>query len=104
MRSLSLDRIRTFEAPVLNARIRKRWRTGQLKHIGLIGANAPLTYPVTHLGAGTNTLAEVASGKHSFAQVLRAADKPMIILGQGAFARVDGLAVRCTHADRAFRM
>ncbi len=90
-----------IEAPVLNARIRKRWRTGQLKHVGLIGANAPLTYPVTHLGAGTNTLADVASGKHSFAQVLRAAQKPMIIVGQGAFARVDGLAVLALAAQIA---
>src|SRR5439155_14666753 len=32
------------EAAVLNARIRKRWRSGQLK-IGLIGARADLTYP-----------------------------------------------------------
>src|ERR1700704_2787454 len=31
------------EAAVLNARIRKRWRTGQLK-IGVIGARADLTY------------------------------------------------------------
>jgi NADH-quinone oxidoreductase subunit G len=33
------------EAPVLNARIRKRWRSGELK-IGVIGAKADLTYPL----------------------------------------------------------
>jgi len=31
------------EAAVLNARIRKRWRSGQLK-VGLVGAKADLTY------------------------------------------------------------
>ena len=40
------------EAAVLNARIRKRWRTGQLK-VGVIGAKADLTYDYDHLGAGT---------------------------------------------------
>src|SRR6516164_3792160 len=44
------------EAPVLNARIRKRWRTGGLK-IGVIGEHADLTYDYAYLGAGTDTLA-----------------------------------------------
>ena len=44
------------EAPVLNARIRKRWRTGGLK-IGVIGERADLTYDYAYLGAGTETLA-----------------------------------------------
>src|SRR5262249_30580646 len=33
-----------FDAAVLNARIRKRWRMGNLR-IGLVGARADLTYP-----------------------------------------------------------
>ncbi len=44
------------EAPVLNARIRKRWRTGNIK-IGLIGERADLTYDYAYLGAGPDTLA-----------------------------------------------
>ena len=43
------------EAAVLNARIRKRWRSGQLK-IGVIGAKADLTYGYDYLGAGTDSL------------------------------------------------
>jgi len=81
-----------LEAPVLNARIRKRWRTASTK-IALIGAKADLTYPYEYLGAGPDTLADVASGKHAFADVLKSAEKPMVIVGQGAFARADGLAV-----------
>ena len=46
------------EAPVLNARIRKRWRAGNLK-IGVIGERADLTYDYDYLGAGPETLADV---------------------------------------------
>jgi NADH-quinone oxidoreductase subunit G len=81
-----------LEAPVLNSRIRKRWRSGPTK-IALIGAKVDLAYPHEYLGAGPETLAEVASGKHAFAEVLKAAKRPMVIVGQGAFARPDGLAV-----------
>ena len=81
-----------LEAPVLNARIRKRWRTGALK-VGLVGAKADLTYPAEYLGAGPDTLAQIASGAHAFAGILKSAAHPMIIVGQGAFARADGLAV-----------
>jgi len=81
-----------LEAAVLNARIRKRWRTAPTK-IALIGAKVDLAYPHEYLGAGPDTLADVANGKHPFAEVLKTAAKPMIIVGQSAFARADGLAV-----------
>ena len=89
------------EAPVLNARIRKRWRTGQLKHIGLIGPNAALTYPAQHLGNSPETLKDIAAGRHAFADILKAAQKPLVIAGEGAFAREDGLAVLALAADIA---
>ncbi len=74
------------EAPILNARIRKRWMTGGCP-IGLAGETADLTYDVTMLGAGPDKLTGV------FVQVLRDAKKPMVIVGQGALARPDGAAV-----------
>ena len=80
------------EAAVLNARIRKRWRTGQLK-IGVIGAKADLTYDYDYLGAGTDSLSELAAGKHSFADVLKGAKNPIVLVGAGALARHDGAAV-----------
>src|SRR5437016_6251207 len=73
------------EAAVLNARIRKRWRMGGFP-IGLIGERADLTYDYQYLGAGTQTLAEVAEGK-GFGEFLAKAKQPLIILGQGALAR-----------------
>ncbi|MEH2547301.1 NADH-quinone oxidoreductase subunit G [Bradyrhizobium sp. AZCC 2262] len=80
------------EAAVLNARIRKRWRTGQLK-VGVIGAKADLTYDYDYLGAGTDTLSELASGKHSFADVLKGAKHPIVLVGAGSLSRHDGAAV-----------
>ncbi|MBN8912879.1 MAG: NADH-quinone oxidoreductase subunit G, partial [Rhizobiales bacterium] len=81
-----------LEAAVLNARIRKRWRQGGLT-IGFIGEPADLAYPYEYLGAGGKTLAEVADGKNAFAETLKAAKAPMVIVGSAAVARADGRAV-----------
>ncbi len=81
-----------IEAPIINARIRQRWLGGGFR-IGVIGEQPELTYDYDYLGAGPGTLGEVASGGHSFAEVLRGARNPMIIVGQGALARADGAAV-----------
>jgi NADH-quinone oxidoreductase subunit G len=88
------------EAAVLNARIRKRWRSGQLK-VGVIGPNADLTYDYDYLGAGTESLSELAAGKHSFAEVLRAAKNPIVLVGAGAAGRHDGAAVLALAAKLA---
>jgi NADH-quinone oxidoreductase subunit G len=82
------------EAPVLNARIRKRWlaRAGHLP-IGVIGAAADLTYKVTHLGEGPGVFAGLANKSHDFAKAFEGAARPMVILGQAAVARPDGAAV-----------
>lgn len=88
------------EAAVLNARIRKRWRSGHLK-IGLIGARADLTYSYDYLGAGTDSLCDVATGKHSFADVLKGAKNPIVLVGAGVAARHDGAAVLALTAKLA---
>jgi len=80
------------EAPVLNARIRKRWLEGGLS-VGLVGTPAELTYKVETLGAGAQTLKEIADGSHAFADVLKNAKRPMLILGMAALTREDGGAV-----------
>ena len=88
------------EGALLNARIRKRWRTGKLK-IGLIGAQADLTYPVEYLGAGIDTLSDLASGKHSFADVLKKAERPLVLVGVSATSRADGAAILAQAAKLA---
>jgi NADH-quinone oxidoreductase subunit G len=80
------------EAAVMNSRIRKSWLRAQTP-IAVIGEQADLTYGYEYLGAGPDTLREVADGKHKFANVLRRAERPAIIIGQGALARGDGRAV-----------
>ncbi len=80
------------EATVLNARILKRYRQGGLA-VGLVGEAAALTYPYEHFGNGTSALADIAASRHSFADKLKAAHNPVVIVGQGAAARADGAAV-----------
>ena len=79
------------EAAVLNARIRKRFLRGAFP-IGLIGEAADLTYAAQYLGAGPETLADVAAGK-GFGDIFSKAKKPLVIVGQGALAREDGAAI-----------
>ncbi|MBL4748148.1 MAG: NADH-quinone oxidoreductase subunit G [Magnetovibrio sp.] len=81
-----------IEAPVLNARIRKRYLMGGFK-VGVVGPEAELTYKHENFGADAATLSEIASGKHAFAQVLKAAKNPMLIVGSGALMRADGAAI-----------
>ncbi len=81
-----------WEAPIINARLRKRWLRRGLK-VGVIGPQVDLTYPAEYLGAGPDTLRQIVDGAHPFADVLRQAERPMLILGQGALARADGAAV-----------
>ena len=80
------------EAPVLNARLRKRWLAGALK-VGVIGEQTNLTYPYEHLGAGPKSLASLAKSKTDFVTALKAAKAPAIVIGAGALTRADGAAV-----------
>ncbi|WP_276199539.1 NADH-quinone oxidoreductase subunit NuoG [Chelatococcus sp. XZ-Ab1] len=88
------------EAPVLNARIRKRWRLLRTP-IGVIGENVDLTYDYSYLGTGAQTLADLAAGNGAFLEVLSKAERPLIIVGQGALAREDGMAVLAAAAKLA---
>jgi NADH-quinone oxidoreductase subunit G len=78
-----------LEAPVLNARIRKRWLKGGFK-VGVVGPKADYTYKHEHFGDDAAVLEQIAAGKHDFAKVLKGAKRPMVIVGQGALARIDG--------------
>jgi NADH-quinone oxidoreductase subunit G len=88
------------EAPVLNARIRKAWMRNGLR-VGVIGERVDLTYPVDYLGAGPDTLGNIAST--SFGDVLAKAERPLVIVGQGALNREDGLAVLAAAAKLAVK-
>jgi NADH-quinone oxidoreductase subunit G len=77
------------EAPVLNARIRKRWLAANIP-IGLIGNETDLTYRVRQLGIQPGVLNALPE---DFVGLLRDAKRPMLIVGQAALARPDGAAV-----------
>ncbi|OQM77424.1 NADH-quinone oxidoreductase subunit NuoG [Manganibacter manganicus] len=81
-----------FEASVLNARIRKRFRAGPLP-VGVIGEMGDLRYDYEQLGAGPETLKDLADGNGKFFQLLKKAKHPLVIVGQGALTRADGAAV-----------
>src|SRR5437660_6558527 len=78
-----------WEAPLVNARLRKRHLQGGFK-IAAIGPALDLTFPVEMLGTGGETLEAVARSAHPWTDRLRAARNPMIVLGTGALARPDG--------------
>ncbi len=81
-----------IEAPVLNARIRRRFLNSRVP-VAHIGAEADLTYPAEYLGDNLTLLEEIASGKHPFAKQMKKASRPMIIVGMGAMRRPDATAV-----------
>jgi NADH-quinone oxidoreductase subunit G len=81
-----------WEAPILNARIRKRYLMGDFP-IGVVGPRTDLTYAVEDLGNSTDVLDDLARGRHPFWRVLDDAERPMILVGMGALARPDGAEV-----------
>ncbi|MHB2264668.1 NADH-quinone oxidoreductase subunit NuoG [Aliihoeflea sp. PC F10.4] len=89
-----------FEASVLNARIRKRWRMDNFP-IGVIGDIGDLRYDAERLGGGAETLRQLVAGKLDFAKLLKDAERPMIVIGQGALGRADGAAILALAAELA---
>jgi NADH-quinone oxidoreductase subunit G len=81
-----------WEAPLVNARLRKRYLRGGFR-VAAIGPALELTFPVEMLGNDGNLLKALAAGEHSWAAMLRNAKNPMIVVGQGALARADGARV-----------
>src|SRR3990167_3106961 len=81
-----------WEAPLVNARIRKNYLFNDLP-VASIGPSHPLGYPVNDLGNDPLILEKILKGKHPLCSALKAAKKPMLILGQGALRREDGNVV-----------
>ncbi|MBU0800817.1 MAG: NADH-quinone oxidoreductase subunit NuoG [Alphaproteobacteria bacterium] len=82
-----------MEAALINARIRKNWLARRVK-VGVIGPEMDLTYPTVHVGSTAQDLAALVAGKHEFGNVLKGAQKPMIIVGMGAFQGENGAAMQ----------
>ena len=78
-------------APVLNARIGKMVRNGQMK-VARIGQMDDQTYPISELGDSLSLLEEILSGKSDVLKALKGTKYPMIIVGDAALVRSDGFA------------
>ncbi|MGC2198907.1 MAG: NADH-quinone oxidoreductase subunit NuoG [Stellaceae bacterium] len=78
-----------WEAPLVNARIRKRFLRGGFR-VAAIGSALDLTVPVEMLGNDGHLVNALAAGEHPWTAVLRDAKHPMIVVGQGALMRPDG--------------
>jgi NADH-quinone oxidoreductase subunit G len=85
------------EAPLVNARIRKRWiKDGVL--LGVIGEAADLSYTYTYLGAGADSLQRFAD--HGPIQKTN----PMFVIGAGAVTGEGGAALLALAAKAAGSM
>jgi NADH-quinone oxidoreductase subunit G len=81
-----------YEAPLVNARIRKTWVAKKLP-VASIGGELDLTYPVKNLGDNPKIISEIAAGKNEFSNVLKNAKNPVIIIGNDVFKRDDAAAI-----------
>lgn len=88
------------EAPLINARIRKRFCQGGLRLMA-IGAPVDLSYPYQHLGDQAALIKEIAEGNHPAAAILKDAQRPMIIFGQAALNRRDSYEILSLCQDMA---
>jgi NADH dehydrogenase (ubiquinone) Fe-S protein 1 len=81
-----------YEAPVLNARIRKAFIHSDIE-IGLIGSDVDLTYNYEFLGSSPSAIDDLTAGKGPFGERLKNAKRPMIIVGVDALKGPDGNAI-----------
>ncbi|GMS79757.1 hypothetical protein PENTCL1PPCAC_1932, partial [Pristionchus entomophagus] len=81
-----------YEAPVLNARIRKSYLYSDVE-VGVIGGKSDLTYDYSYLGENTKALEDVVTGKGDFAKRFLSAKRPMILVGAAALKGDKGAAL-----------
>lgn len=72
-----------MEAALVASRFRKSVGLGN-QTVGLIGPKCDLALPYTHLGDSASVLNSIADGTSPFAKKLRAAERPIIVVGMAA--------------------
>ncbi|PIZ34322.1 MAG: NADH-quinone oxidoreductase subunit G [Alphaproteobacteria bacterium CG_4_10_14_0_8_um_filter_37_21] len=83
------------EAPLINARIYKRYLKGGLT-VARIGIDEKLNYPIQQLSNNAHLLQDIVNGKHEFSKTWKTAKKPMLIIGESALNRRDSLTIMHT--------
>lgn len=79
-------------APLLNSRIGRKVRNKSCQ-VARIGIEDDQTYQIEELGAEPAILESILSGKHAFSKKLKEAKNPIIIVGDAAYSRDDGLDI-----------
>jgi NADH-quinone oxidoreductase subunit G len=85
-----------YDAPLINARLRKRYLQGGFSAArigGEISSHRRPTFSYEELGSDAKILDDIRIGRHPFAKVLEKAQCPMLILSQEALSRSDGGAL-----------
>ncbi|PWN48172.1 putative NADH dehydrogenase 78K chain precursor [Violaceomyces palustris] len=80
------------EAAIVNTRIRKAYLHNGLD-VGLIGEGVDLTYDYDHVGTDAKAVQDLVAGKGKFAEKLKNAKKPMVIVGSGVLEHPDGKTI-----------
>jgi NADH dehydrogenase (ubiquinone) Fe-S protein 1 len=80
------------DAPVINARIRRNVIHGGLE-VAVLGTAPDLTYDYKHVGNSTSALQAILDGTHPFAEKLKSAELPMLVVGSDMASRTDGEAL-----------
>ena len=81
-----------IEAPLVNARLRKRYLQGGFA-VANIGPEADLTYPVEELGNKPALLEDALDENSALGKMFAKAAKPMIIIGMGALTQTGANAL-----------
>ncbi len=81
------------EATLVNARIRKTWVDRKIP-ISMIGEAVDLTYPYEHLGTSPKDIKKALKSFGKF-------EKPMVIVGAGAFACEGGMGIQAAIREAA---
>lgn len=80
------------DAPILNARIRKRFLSKKIK-IALVGNDIDLTYDHQVLGGEIKILQSILTGENPFCETLQKAKNGMLIIGEDTVSRKDGAEI-----------
>jgi NADH dehydrogenase/NADH:ubiquinone oxidoreductase subunit G len=77
-----------FEASVLNLRLRKIFRRGDLK-VASIGESFSTIFPVEFSGLTSRTLMDFVEGRHTLCKVFAKAKNPVVLFGSNLMLRDD---------------
>ncbi|XP_050348047.1 NADH-ubiquinone oxidoreductase 75 kDa subunit, mitochondrial [Nymphalis io] len=94
-----------FEAPLLNARIRKAF-VHKETDIAVVGPQVDLTYDYMHVGDSASIVKELATGtsSHEVMKRLENAKRPVVILGADQLKTPEGAALLAYTQELALRL